>query len=814
MKVIRMRPRATFNHRSTRVAAAVLAGLLLPARVEPAPDARAGDDWWSLQPLSTAEPPVPPGLPAGWESPIDRFIFAALAARGLSPSPPADRRTLIRRANYDVLGLPPTPEEVEAFVGDAGPDAFDRLVDRLLASPHHGERWGRFWLDVVRFGESNGYERNILYPNAWPYRDYVIASLNDDKPFDRFIREQIAADAIAAGQPDVEVATAFLVCGPFDDVSNQDPAAAAQIRANDLDDMVRATSEAILGMTVGCARCHDHKFDPIPTADYYRTQAAFAGVWHGSRTLATAAERDSREQALAPLLAQREKLIGASAAIEQQILTRAAALPPAVKPALPRIDPYLTEDRFESTTATAVRLVILANDRDPRGGGGFRLDELEVWSDEPIPRNVALAESGACAIGPDRRVAESVTGAYSVQFVNDGRFDVKWLAPPRATVTIKLARPERINRVNFSSDRNRDLGREHPENTFVGEYRLEVSVDEVSWTTVADSAHRAPVNEGFARERTLRSQTTAAERDDIADFDRQLEAVEKRLGAVPVLRQVWAGDFRAPPTSTFVLVGGDPQRPGAEVTSASLDFLKAAGKFQLAANAPDAERRLALARWLVSAANPLTPRVLANRVWQSHFSTGIVDTPSDFGWLGGRPSHPELLDWLARRLLERGVRYVSLYCASRASGVDGLLNWDAHKTLKADYERHCPIFDQPTAALLTDLKQRGLLSQTLVLWTSELGRMPTHQEGTTGRDHNPDGFTCWMMGSGVRGGVSHGATDDFGRRAVVNPTTVYDFYATVLHLLGIDHESLTFYHNGTNRRLTDVHGQVIREILA
>lgn len=169
---------------------------------------------------------------------------------------------------------------------------------------------------------------------------------------------------------------------------------------------------------------------------------------------------------------------------------------------------------------------------------------------------------------------------------------------------------------------------------------------------------------------------------------------------------------------------------------------------------------------------------------------------------------------LARRLLERGVRYVNLYCASRASGVDGLLNWDAHKTLKPDYERHCPIFDQPTAALLSDLAQSGLLDDTLVLWTTEFGRMPTHQAGTTGRDHNPDGFTCWMMGAGVKGGVTHGATDEFGRRAAEDPTTVWDFYATVLHLLGFDHQRLTWYHNGLDRRLTDVQGNVLRDLLA
>jgi hypothetical protein len=169
---------------------------------------------------------------------------------------------------------------------------------------------------------------------------------------------------------------------------------------------------------------------------------------------------------------------------------------------------------------------------------------------------------------------------------------------------------------------------------------------------------------------------------------------------------------------------------------------------------------------------------------------------------------------LSRRLLEQGVRYVNLYCASRASGVDGLLNWDAHKTLKEDYERHCPIFDEPTAALLTDLKQCGLLDDTLVLWTTEFGRMPTHQEGVTGRDHNPDGFTCWMMGAGVKGGTSLGTTDEFGRRVRGQAVTVWDFYATVLKLLGLDHTRVTYYHNGLNRRLTDVHGLVLDEILA
>lgn len=635
-------------------------GAVWPDGITVAEAARADASWWSLQPLHPVSPPSPTNLPPSWDGPIDRFIFAGLAAKELSSSPPADRRTLIRRVTYDVLGLPPTPQEVEAFVKDNSPAAYSNLVERLLASPHYGERWGRFWLDVVRFGESNGYERNHLYPNAWPFRDYVIASLNQDKPFNRFIQEHLAADVLAPGDTDAGVATAFLVCGPYDDVGNQDVAAAAQIRANHLDDMVRATSEAFLGMTVGCARCHNHKFDPIPTEDYYRMQAAFAGVWHGDRVLVSATEKEARAKTLKPLEVEREGLAKQRAAMVEQILKRAAATP-ATNYALPKTDSYLTEDRFAPVEARAVRLVILANDRDPRGSGGARLDEFEVWTDEPTPRNVALAKSGGKAQGGIGRVAEDFAGAYGVEFVNDGEFGAKWLSPPRATLTIQWPQVARINRVTWSADRNRGLPRDHGENAFVGEYRLEVSRDGTNWNIVASSTNRAPVNEDFARARTLQTAATEAQRAQLADLDKQLAAVDAKISAVPGLRQVWAGDFRAPKTNTYVMLGGDPQRHGVELAPASLDFLPVAGNFQLATNAPESERRLALARWLVATNNPLTPRVLANRIWQSHFGVGIVDTPSDFGWLGGRPSHPELLDWLAHRLIAHGWRLKPLH---------------------------------------------------------------------------------------------------------------------------------------------------------
>jgi hypothetical protein len=383
--------------------------------------AKADQDWWSLRPLAAAEPALA-GIPAEWRSnPIDRFIYARVAAAGLKPNPPADRRTLVRRVSYDLTGLPPTLEETAAFVSDDSSNAYERLVDRLLASPRYGEQWGRHWLDVVRFGESTGYEINHLIDNAWPYRDYIIRSFNEDKPFDRLVVEQLAGDAIGPGDPAIEVALTFLVCGPFDIVGNADAVQAAQIRADTVDEMIRATGEAFLGLTVGCARCHDHKFDPIKQRDYYSLYATFAGVYHEESESAGKAK----------------------------------------KPAAP-------------------------------------------------------------------------------------------------------------------------------------------------------SAH--------------------------------------------------TGRFEQPIGTQCVFERGDAQRKGEAVVPASLTTLAKATKgYSLAADAPEQQRRMALARWLVAADNPLTPRVLANRVWQSHFGTGIVATPNDFGYMGERPTHPELLDWLAKQLVSDGWRLKGLH---------------------------------------------------------------------------------------------------------------------------------------------------------
>jgi len=243
------------------------------------------DNWWSLRPL--ARPPIPDVQSSWVRSPIDAFILAKLQEEGLSPSAKADRRTLIRRLYFDLVGLPPPPEEVSAFVEDEHPRAYENLVDRLLASPHYGERWGRHWLDVVHYADTHGYDKDKVRENAWPYRDYVIRAFNEDKPYTRFVEEQVAGDVLYPGSADGVVATGFLVAGPFDYVGQIEVAegtlAKAVTRNLDRDDMVANVIGTFNSMTAHCARCHDHKFDPISQQDYYSLQAVFAGIDRADR---------------------------------------------------------------------------------------------------------------------------------------------------------------------------------------------------------------------------------------------------------------------------------------------------------------------------------------------------------------------------------------------------------------------------------------------------------------------------------------------------------------------------------------------------
>jgi len=629
-------------------------------------EARRGDkSWWSLQPL-----------PKRFKhDSIDGFIQAKLAEKNLTLNPPADPRALIRRMSYDVTGLPPTPEEVEAFARayKASPrQAIAGLVERLLASPRYGERWGRHWLDITRFGESNGFERNFIIDDLWPWRDYVIRSINEDKPFNQFITEHLAGDVIGKDNPAVEVGSAFLVAGPYDDVGNQDKVAQANIRAATLDDMITATGGAFLGLTINCARCHNHKFDPIPTEDYYRLRSAFEGITHGRRVIAAKEEREAFALATQPLEEELEKLERERKALDDAIEARAKAVFDNFKPTRPKIDVHGTSETFAPVEARHLKFVIenLTSDYQPgttrrgkRGGAGGKLTEFQVWSASEPSRNVALASNGTKAEGAKSATAEDFPEAYGPQYCIDGMLgEARFIGAP-SELTLTFARPEWIHRITFINARG---GREIDESRVRGatpcEYKVQVSLDGQSWTTVATDEGREPWTPAHGIARSRATVTTPEDEQKFAALDQQMASTRTKLNRVPKLRQIWAGNYAQPKEATFVHQGGDPMKPGEPVAPASLSVLdQVTQPYELKSDAAEGERRLALARWITSDDNPLTARVLVNRVWHYHFGIGIVDTPSDFGFLGGRPTHPELLDYLASRLIAKGWRLKALH---------------------------------------------------------------------------------------------------------------------------------------------------------
>jgi len=597
-------------------------GELLP-KGEPKPV--KGQNHWAFQPL--VRPAVPAAAPG--TAAIDAFLAVKLAAAGLAMNPEADPRTLIRRVSFDLVGLPPGPEEIAAFEdtcraagGVDGP--YGDLVDRLLASPHYGERWARHWLDVVRFAESDGFETNTARANAWPYRDWVIESLNSDKPYDQFVKEQLSGDQLGA-----DAATGFLVGGPTDRVRSPDPVLTANQRADELHDMVSTTGSAFLGVTVGCARCHDHKFDPVPQTDYYSIKAVLEGVEHGERPLESAAEAAVRQRNLADL--ERER----AAALRRLAELRAAS--PAL-PLKPQVSAGENVDVFPALTAKFVRFTILAtSNAEPC------LDELEVFTTDGA--NVALdarpTASGVYAAGGNP--------LHQLAHVNDGTYgnSHSWISnePGNGWVQLELTEPLEIERVAWSRDRSPTP---RYSDRLAIRYEVAVSLDGKDWTTVASDADRipfgsdAPSAEPFAG----LSPNERAEAESLlagsADLDNRLKGLKEP-------RSAYIGIFRQPgPTRRFFR--GDPLAPREEIPPGSLSNI--GSPWQLPADSAERDRRRGLADWLVAASNPLAARVIVNRLWHYHFGTGIVDTPSDLGVNGGSPTHPELLDWLASELVD------------------------------------------------------------------------------------------------------------------------------------------------------------------
>jgi hypothetical protein len=450
--------------------------------------------FWSFRPV--IRPKVPEVERSDWvKNTIDAFVLARLEAAGLKPGPPAEKAALFRRVYYDLTGLPPTPEDVDTFLNDSAVDAYERVVDRLLASPHYGERWARHWLDLVRYAETNGYEFDAAKPNVWRYRDYVIRSFNEDKPYDRFIREQLAGDELEPATAEGIIATGYYRLGPSDSGAPD----RLQATYDGLDDIVATTGQAFLGLTVNCARCHDHKIDPFPQADYYRLLAFFHNISPRATQRRIALDVDQEVQKAAVAQHQQE-----------------------------------VADLKKATRAFEEALI-------PHLAGG-EIDDFK---------------------NPDYRV---------------------------------------------------EIARKHvPEH--VPQQDFEYYTDRV----------------------------------------RRLAQLERRPPTALAQALCVSENGRTAP-DTFVLLRGNPRSRGDKVEPAFPSVLarQAPLMSEPGPNASTSGRRAALAAWIASPANPLTARVMVNRIWQHHFGRGIVRSASDFGYRGTPPTHPELLDWLAGEFVARG----------------------------------------------------------------------------------------------------------------------------------------------------------------
>ena len=484
-------------HRSVALACLLAVGYHLPAADAPAPP-----DDWAFKPV--AKPAVPS---SAHRNPIDRFLLAKLEAKGLTFAPPADRRTLLRRVSFDLIGLPPSPEEVEAFVTDTAADAFEKVVERLLASPQYGERMALGWLDLVRFAESDGFKADDTRPNAWRYRDYVIRSFNTDKPYDRFVKEQLAGDELFPGDADALIATGFLRHFPY-----EYNAVDVELKRQDmLNDVTDTTAAAFLGLTLACAKCHDHKTDPVTQHDYYRFQAFFAGFWPVEKPVGSPEQLAEIEKRRAEWEAKTAELRKELAAIEKPLRDKAMAR---------------ERGRFQPEHA--------------------KLLDIPAAERTPLQKQLALM------------IDKQVYGR------------------------------NKITASQMKAD------------------------DREKW-------------EGMAKR--------------MAEFEK-----EKPADLPGVMAMTDLGP-ECPPTK--LLKRGNWRNPGEDLTPGFLSAIDDRDAEVTPSKVGTSGRRSALAEWIASPQNPLTARVMVNRLWQHHFGRGIVGSPSDLGVTGDRPTHPELLDWLA-----------------------------------------------------------------------------------------------------------------------------------------------------------------------
>jgi hypothetical protein len=737
---------------------------------------------WAFEPVREITLPQPRTTHSAWvRNPVDLFILSRLEKEEMRPAPEADRLTWLRRITLDLIGLPPTPEEIAAFLSDPTSEAYGRVVDRLLDSPRYGERWGQHWLDVARYADTHGFEVNTERPNAWPYRDYVVRAFNRDTPYDHFIREQLIGDQL--GQ---DAATGFLVTASvlLPGQIGADEPSKRLARQDSLDEIVVNVGQSFLGLSINCARCHDHKFDPISQRDYYALQALVAGVEYGERELRSAetealreeearlrrqtTQIDSQLSRFVPLaqltpntnpppqaklneeafpalaakfirftihdanlhptlgliepcldeveifseeaparnlaLATTGTRVSASSSKSSDLhrlehindgrygnarswmsdeagrgwilfelptaarisrirwsrdregmftdrlptaytleagpsldqMTRLAYVPPPRPP----VNARANTDRFKPTQAHRVRFTIReTNQLEPC------LDELEVFDLNGV--NVGLASAGAI---PTASGSTVVADRHELKHVNDGRYGNarSWMSNAKGTgwIELELKGTPVVDRVIWGRDRDGEFS-----DRLATQYTIEIDDGTGQWRAVANSGDRAPIASGSSASPAMSlAGLSAADAMEASKLMQERKALERQIKASTEGRMAYAGSFR-PPDDIRLLSRGDPEQPKEPVQPGVLPVL---GATQLTPTASDVERRRALADWIASPQNPLTARVMINRIWQGHFGVGLVETPSDFGRSGAKPSHPELLDWLASEFIRSG----------------------------------------------------------------------------------------------------------------------------------------------------------------
>ena len=697
-------------------------------------------DHWAWQPIRTPAPPAlePRALepratpPASNE--IDLFLIVERLKLGLTHSAEADRRTLIRRLSFDLLGLPPTPDQVHAFESDTDSQAYENLVDRMLDSPHYGERSAQHWLDIAHYADTHGFERDQIREHAWRYRDWVIRAFNDDMPFDEFLRKQIAGDALAPEDPASVIATGFLAAGPWDFVGQAEtpsPVLRRLARADDLDDMMTQVITATTAVTINCARCHDHKLDPISQHEYYSISSNFAGTKRGNRAIDIALEKKRTEEKAAVAkeileLKQRIQKLTAKGWDLADIVGGGNGLgtgqvgvgiDPSSGASIKDTRGFLedaTPNRFHDSPLSIIDGVAIPDGKD---SGSVPVSSTGLLASE-IPATSGKAWD-AIRNGPVH--SQFTTKMKDVEY-NDGlhkllslhanaliTFDLSELPPitsgsvaPKSGLTLlgevgyfgqtpkegasafvfidgKIAfKREKFGRNDGMAAINIAI----PEG---GRFLTLIATDNgngISHDQVCFADLRL---EPLATPETDKKSESESEREaNVATLKQELDTLSKRLASFGEGEKVYGVLSEVPPTVNL-LARGDTEQPREEVRPGAIECVVGLPNFTLPASASDLERRLQLANWVTDRANPLTWRVIVNRIWQQHFGVGIVSTPSDFGLGGTLPSHPELLDWLAMELTNRKLSLKAIHrliCCSDAYRQQSLIQPTSDKHAK------------------------------------------------------------------------------------------------------------------------------------